>query len=272
MLIAAIVVGAVAFMMTMKLTKPQDEGGVVIRQNVVGVIKDIEIGTTVRREDLDLIPAPDNVDPSVLIKDPVEVVGKIANRFIAQGSVLRTLDLMSAQDSLASLIPQGYQAMTVPVTMPGNLTNLIQVGNRVDVLLTYTTAGQGTQFKSLTLMKNVKVIGVGSGTGNNEGMQITLAVTPEGAKTLAYSLKRGTLNLAVRSLSETDQDQPENFYTLAELFKDQELDTGTVNKEGKVPLTEEIEIVRGLSKEVYKFVDGKANPNPNAKDQAALKQ
>lgn len=268
MLVAAVAVGAVAFTMTMKLTKPQDEGGVVVRQNVVGVIKDIEIGTTVRREDLDLIPAPDNVDPSVLIKDPIEVVGKIANRFISQGSILRTLDLMSAQDSLASLIPQGYQAMTVPVMMPANLTNLIQVGNRVDVLLTYTTAQAGTQFKSLTLMKNVKVIGVGAGSGGT--MQITLAVTPEGAKTLAYSLKRGTLNLAVRSLSETDQEQPENFYTLAELFKDQELDSGKVNKEGKPPLTEEIEIVRGLTKEVYKFVDGKANPNP--KDQAALKQ
>ncbi len=267
MLVAFLIAGVV-FMFTMKMNKPKEQGGVVVRPNVVGLAKDVELGTTIKKDDLDLVPASGDVDPSLLIKDPLEAIGKIANRFLAKGTVLRSIDLLSTTDSLASLIPEGYQAMTVPVTLPASLTNLIQVGNRVDVILTYST-GTGTQFKSLTLMKNVKVLGVGAGSGGGDQVQITLAVTPEGTKTLAYSLKRGTLNVAVRSLSETDKEQPEHFFTMAELFKDQEVESGNLKKEHKPPLTEEIEIIRGLNKEIYKFIDGKAELNRNKEEEVS---
>ena len=259
MLIIAIIIGAIAFMLTLKATRPKEEGGggIMPKPSVAALTKDIEIGTAIRKEDLDLIPAPDNVSIDMLFRDPQAVVGKVTNRFLSKGAVIRSIDLVSAQDNLAGLIPEGYQAMTVPVTLPASLANLIQVGNRVDILLTYTT-GAGTQFKSVTLMKNVKVIGVGSTQSSSE-IQLSIAVTPEGAKTLAYSLKRGTLNVAVRSLSESDKEQPEHFFTLSELFKDQEIDTGQITKENKQPLTEEIEIVRGLSKETYRFTNGKVD-------------
>ena len=267
MLVIALLAGSAAFFFMMKAMKSK-ETPAIAKPMVVALARDIDIGSTLQKEDLDLVTAPDNIDSNYLIKDPALAVGKITNRFLAKGTAVRNIDLLSLQDNLASLIPEGYQAMTVPVTLPANLTNLIQVGNRVDILLTYTT-GTGTQFKSIPLMKNVKVIGVSNndGSGSNNGnMQITLAVTPEGSKTLAYSLKRGTLNVAIRSLSESDKEQPEHFFTLSELFKDQELETGQINKENKAPLTEEIEIIRGLNKETYRFVNGKVE-NKNSGNQ-----
>ncbi|MSR78453.1 MAG: Flp pilus assembly protein CpaB, partial [Candidatus Omnitrophica bacterium] len=264
----ALLTGGIAFFLTMKAMKPK-ESAPLLNPMVVGLEHDLEIGSTLRKEDLDLISPPANMDSTYLIRDPLLVVGKINNRFLAKGTAVRTIDLLSPEDNLASLIPEGYQAMTVPVTLPSNLVNLIQVGNRTDVILTYST-GAGTQFKSITLMKNVKVIGVSNDkTGGSGGqLQITLAVTPEGSKVLAYSLKRGTLNVAVRSLSESDKEQPEHFFTLPELFKDQELDAGQITKEkGKAPLTEEIEIIRGLTKETYRFINGKAESRGFSGDQ-----
>ncbi len=223
---------------------------------VVGAVRDISIGSVIKREDVDLLPPPENMNPKVLFTDFDRVVGETARRNVPKGEVIRTVDLLAKGDNLASLIPPGYRAMNIPVVLPSNLTNLIQVGNRVDILLTYQKANY--EVSSVTLVKNAKVIGVseppkgGFSSGANQEMYITLAVTPDGAETLAFAMKKGTLNVAVHSLSDSEAQQQEKFFTLRELFFNKANEPITTVAPAPVE-KQEIEVIRGLNKEKYSF-------------------
>lgn len=254
--------GFAAFIIYLNLvnsSQPRTSAGLM----VVGAVKDIEIGTKIQKEDLDLFEAPVNVSPKILLADFQSVLGKVSRRNILKGEVIRTIDLLGEGENIASLIPEGYRAMTIPVTMPSSLSNMIEVGNRVDILLTYEQA-RG-EFRSVTLVKNAKVIGASDNTAKGGGgfvpgaaggsTYITLAVTPEGSETLAYAMKKGTLNIAIHSLSEAE-NMPEKFFTLSELFhKDDEKKEVVVQTPDEPVATDSIEIIRGLRKEKFRFYE-----------------
>lgn len=253
MIIIAVTAGLLAFFLTLKSLTPAKHA--IKRHFLVAALnKGIDRGSAIRREDLDLVPPPEDINLEILFTKVEDVIGKVANRDLAEGSVIRSLDLITGQDSITGLIPQGYQAVTIPVKLPIELTNLIQIGVRADILLTYER--EGKEYKSITLMKNVRVIGV-SKAENSPTFYVTLAVTPEGAKTISYAGQKGVLNVAVRSLSENDKQEPEIYYTLEQLFKDKELDEYKASLT-KIQMTEEVEIIRGLSRETYRFVDRKS--------------
>ena len=79
---------------------------------------------------------------------------------------------------------------------------------------------------------------------------MTLAVTPEGAETLAYSMKKGTLNVVVRPLSEEAIGE-EKFFTLKELFFSGDETAGPEIE----PEQRGVEIIRGLRREKYQFTN-----------------
>lgn len=250
-LVLALGSGLIAFLMSLQIANSKKQ--VAMELMVVGAVRDIEIGSSIKKEDLDLVPAPQNVNPKMLFTDFDPVLSKVNRRNILKGEAIKSIDLLAEGENPASLIPAGYRAMTVPVTLPANLTKLIQVGNRVDVLLTYEKVHG--EFESVTLIKNAKVIGL-SEPGKNAGMggtaqvYITMAVTPDGAETLAYAMKKGTLNVAVYSLSESNNSE-EKFFTLKELFfKEEPVAAQAV---AAAPVSDGIEVIRGLRKEKYHF-------------------
>ena len=227
------------------------------RQTFVVAVKDIMIGTMIRPDDVDLLPPSENIQPKLGYQDIGEVLGKVVRRNIAKGEALKKVDILAEGDNLASLIPRGYRAMTIPVTLPASITEMLQIGNRVDVILTYEASRN--ELKSVTLLENARVIGVSNPSdkasgSQNRNLDITLAVTPEGAETLAFAQKRGTLNLSIRSL---DEEGTEKFFTLRELFfPDKKEDNSGLPEDmlqiekPSVP-TDVIEIIRGVSKEQY---------------------
>lgn len=212
---------------------------------VVTAVKDIQGGSPIQKEDVALSDAPSDVNPKVLFTDFEKVVGKISRRSILKGEPVKNIDLFEAGDNLASLIPQGYRAMTVPVTIPPELLSLVRIGNRVDILLTYEVSRGIIQ--SATLMENVKVIGVSDKASGYQGQFfVTLALTPTGVETLAYAQRKGVLNLSVRSLYQADESE-EKFYSLKQLFfKDNPIPQAPV-------ATKTIEIIRGVKTEKYKI-------------------
>lgn len=256
-LVLALLSGFGAFIFSINMSKkPPSETSNLM---VVSAIKDIEFGNIIRQEDVDLMASPPNINSKVLFTEFKPVVGKIARQSISKGEPIKSIYLLGEGENLASLIPAGYRAMVIPVTLPQGLADLIQVGNRVDVLLTYEK-GRG-EYDSKTLVKSVKVIKVEEpsskgavGRGNSKEISITLAVSPEGAETLAYSMKKGTLNVIVRPLAE-DTPVDEKFFTLRELFFG---DKGA-NEEG--PLPQGIEIIRGLNRETYQIAKHQSDEN-----------
>ena len=244
----------VAFLLSLRLINKTEPGPAL---QVVGAVRDIKVGSTLRKEDLDLLPAPQDINPKVFFTDFAPVIGKVSRRSIAKGEAIKNVDLLAEGDNMASLIPEGYRAMTIPVTLPVEMSSLLQVGNRIDVLLTHERT-KGAGLESLTLIENAKVIGVseppgkggGLGGGIKKDLYITLAVTPTGAETLAYAMKKGTLTVTVRSLQEAEHEE-EKFYSLKELFFNEQ----SPERPKSVPV-EDIEVIRGTRKETYNAAKG----------------
>ncbi|HTL46535.1 MAG TPA: Flp pilus assembly protein CpaB [Verrucomicrobiae bacterium] len=259
-LILALVSGAAAFMLSLQMTKaPAAKNNVAAPSNVklvVHAVNDIAIGSIIKKSDIDVLAPSGNYNPKMVYENVSDVMGKVVRRNVLKGEMIKKLDILAEGDNLAALIPKGYRAMTIPVMLPSSITELLQIGNRVDVILTYDVA-KG-DINSLTLVENARVIGVskqaegGGVSGGNKKMDITLAVTPEGAETLAFSMKRGTLNLSIRSLDEEDE---EKFFTLKELFFPEAKDKVDPNQllEPETPKVPKdlVEIIRGVRKEQY---------------------
>lgn len=249
-LIFAVGSGFAAFLISMSLINPQ-KPVTSAGHLVVGAVRDIDLGSMIKKEDVDLLPPPDNINPKILFSEFTPVVGKVSRRNILKGEVIKSVDLLEEGENLASLVPRGYRAMTIPITLPSSLTNMLHIGNRIDVLLTFERS-RG-EVESVTLVKNAKVIGLSEPPGKNasmgqdRSMYITLAVTPDGAETLAYSMKKGTLNISIHSLSDADEES-EKFFTLKELF----FSSAATGSALHPKTTDKIEIIRGLHKEDYR--------------------
>lgn len=257
-LILALGSGILAFLLSLQVIKPKAAAPVAKpAYSVVVAIRDINIGAIIRKDDIDMLPPSGPVNAKQVFESVGDVAGKVVRRNIPKGEVIKKVDILAEGDNLASLIPKGYRAMTVPVTLPASITELLQIGNRVDVLLTYeVTRGE---INSVTLVENARVIGVSkpqnAGSADSKRLDITLSVTPDGAQTLAYAMKRGTLNVSIRSL---DEGEGEKFFTLKDLFFPKEEAGGDLMRAAlpaeaekpKVPKNV-VEVIRGVNKEQY---------------------
>src|SRR3989338_7275743 len=160
-LMLAVGTGLAAFVLSVRLFNAKQQAHVAMvqsQQMIVGAIRDLKVGSMIVKDDVDLLPAPSGVNMNVFFTDFNNVVGKVVRKNVMKGDAIKTVDLLAEGDNLASLIPNGYRAMTIPVILPSDLSSLIQIGNRVDVILTYDQ-GRG-QIESVTLINSAKVIGV----------------------------------------------------------------------------------------------------------------
>lgn len=254
-LMLAVGSGILAFFLSLRMMSTPAPAKAESIYVVAVALRDIPIGGIIRNDDVDLLPPPSPVNQKLIFEELGSVVGKVVRRNVPKGEPIRKMDILEEGDNLASLIPKGYRAMTIPVTLPDSITELLQIGNRVDVILTYEVGK--TDFKSLTLVENARVIGVSKPEkktgGANQSLDITLSVTPEGAETLAFASKRGTLNVSIRSL---DEEGSEKFFTLKELFfpKDNNQQDALQASEKPAVPKDVIEIIRGVTREEYATV------------------
>lgn len=217
---------------------------------VVTAMRNLDIGDTLQKADLSLLPAPRGTDPGLMFTSVEPVVGKNLRNAVRRGQVIKSFDLMDETDSMASLIPDGYRAATCVLALPEETVRLLKFGRRVDVLFTDTTA---REFHTKTIMKNVLVMKVDASKKNkaktlanesNATVDVTLAVKPEGAEVIAYAVQKGKLDLSVRPLSE--QDPKESYLTLEDVM-------GTKTPIFQVSNQAEIEVFRGVKKEKVKL-------------------
>jgi Flp pilus assembly protein CpaB len=216
----------------------------------VTAVRTLDVGDTITKSNVSLLLAPKGTDPNTVITDLNSVEGKSLRNAVRRGNVIKSFDLADETDNVASLIPAGYRASTLVLSLSEDALQLLKFGRRVDVLFTDTTA---REFNTKTIMKNVLVMKADSlqqnkiKTARNENASsavVTLAVTPEGAEVIAYAAKKGKLDLSVRPLS--DQDLNDSYLSLEEIM-------GT-----KTPVLQihsnqtEIEVFRGVKKERVK--------------------
>jgi pilus assembly protein CpaB len=113
---------------------------------------------------------------------------------------------------VAAVISSKKRAVAVRVDNVIGVAGFIYPGNRVDVLVTLTK-GKADQPITKMVLENVLVLATGSEVQRARGKEekaapvdvITLEVTPEEAEKLALAATEGKLQLALRSLTDTEE-------------------------------------------------------------------
>ncbi|MEO5774028.1 MAG: Flp pilus assembly protein CpaB [Sphingomicrobium sp.] len=113
--------------------------------------------------------------------------------------------------SIAALLPDGMRAASVRINDVSGVAGFIQPNDSVDVLITRTIPGAGSQVTDV-LLQNTRVIAMGQDSERADGKPVvaataTLEVDPIAAQKLALAQESGSLSLVLRKPG-TEQDNP----------------------------------------------------------------
>ncbi len=114
-------------------------------------------------------------------------------------------------------IPPGMRVVSVRVNDTQTHSNMLSPGDRVDVLVTYSSPGQrgGTNTKVKPLLEYVSIFATGNKTENSGDKEesgaaaknVSLLVTPEQASYVQLAEKKGELSLVWRNKADDEQVQ-----------------------------------------------------------------
>lgn len=110
---------------------------------------------------------------------------------------------------LNTVIPTGMRAVSIGINRENSVSYMIKPGDYVDVLLTYDVSRRNeTISKTITVLQDVQVIAVGESIQITTKKQdaeydtITLALTPEEAEIVTFSLEKGRINFSLRPVGD----------------------------------------------------------------------
>jgi len=150
------------------------------------VVAKSTIGARTRISESDLTLSAVNPLPPESFTDIKQVVGKGARVDIPAGSpvtanlIANAPDLLSSSDVTFLPIPSGYVAVTVPTSEQVGVGGYVQVGDRITMLATISTAVFGARNAApvvRTVFKNLNVLRVGPADATNASSQVTSSLT-----------------------------------------------------------------------------------------------
>ncbi len=223
----AISLGAL-FWVKSTLTVEKPKTRVVVKDKVeyskvLVAARDIEIGTSIRAQDLKWADWPKKAVSGKMItreRQP-DAISKFTNDgararapMIEGEPVIASKFLMANSGFLAMTLKKGMRAIAVRVSVETGAGGFIRPNDRVDVLL--VRRNKGNSFADVVL-SNVRVLAIDQttikATKGKNGDKVadrsiktaTLELTPEQAKAIARAENMGQLTLVLRSLAESEQ-------------------------------------------------------------------
>jgi pilus assembly protein CpaB len=202
----AIVLGGSSFLLVRAYSARVDALAPAIGPSVpiVTAARDLVRGTTLTAEMLRSIDIPAGYAPPGGLHRVQEAVGHTLVSDVAAGeAITRTRIGSEHAGPIASLVPSGMRAVTVPVTTAGDIV----VGDHVDVLATF---GGGQPHTEMTA-SGLEVIAAASvddapsrlsTDGGGSAATITVLATPSGAESLAYASAFATITVSVLGAEE----------------------------------------------------------------------
>ena len=158
------------------------------------------------------IPAAYVDSRAVRASEKKRVVGIVVVNALEAGQTLTWTDVAvggNERRSLSGLVQPGFRAVALRSRTENASFNLVEPGDRVDLIATQTAPG-GQKTSSL-LLQNVLVLAVGESTGDeapgprvvkNDGRReqvLTLSLKIDAAQLLSTALDRGAVSVAVRN-------------------------------------------------------------------------
>lgn len=255
-------------------------------QYVIVAYADLFQGVTITEEDLYAIEIPPKYlylnggEESGLFSSPEHVVGRVPRERILANEFLREDRLADPQEGIGlnAIIPRGMRALSVNIAGGNALSNFLQPGNYVDVLVTIKPEGGGKS-ETHTLLEAVYVLAVGrvmtreeieleeraektaKGKGKKKKKKevrgkpsVTMALTPQQAEQVAHAFHEGSITLTLRNdidVAVTDLE----FVTVDDLFgrEEEEEKPKARPKPKPKPETTTLQIIEGGKKKNWTF-------------------
>ena len=216
-IVLALVCGLSAVFLVNALRQPT-AAPTVERTGVVFATADVQTGEMVTEAGVEVRQVPAADVPEDAIRKVSEAIDRAAKTTIDKGDMLRQIKLADkgAGRGMAALIKPGMRAFTIQTpSFSSSLAGFLLPGNKVDVLLTASSAGGDANSEAtLTLLQDVEILAVHTNvnqpTANkinpDDARSVTLQVTPENARRLDLAQNRGTLHLTLRNPSDKGRE------------------------------------------------------------------
>jgi pilus assembly protein CpaB len=217
-LVAAIIFGLIAAVSVKQYLLSAKTFETSLNDVVVAKV-DIPVGSRLIAEQLAVAQFPANVTPEGAISTIDEnLVGRVVVTSLSPRDPITESKLapVGAAGGLASMIPEGYRAMTVAVNEVVGVSGFIMPGTLVDIVVVITPPkGSGNEeMISKIVLQNIKVLASGQNIDKPQNGReaerairaVTLQVTPEQAEKLALASSEGKLQLVMRnSVDQADE-------------------------------------------------------------------
>ncbi|TYP53771.1 Flp pilus assembly protein CpaB [Thermosediminibacter litoriperuensis] len=163
--------------------------------------------------------------PAGAVTGKKDAVGKLSRTDIYPGELLlqnKLLDRNSAGAGLSSKVEPGKRAISIPVNNVTALHGLVNTGDRVDIIVTFTPPGERGSV-SAGIVQNVPVLAVNasletSTQPKDEPKTVTVMVEPRDAQKIALAIQQGSVQLVLRSPSDNSKN-PVNPVNLQKLLE-----------------------------------------------------
>jgi len=182
-----------------------DGAGAETARSITVAARALPRGTRLRAEDLETRPYSGGDLPSSAFSDPIAVVGRTLHEEMEAGQSIHAEALaQSSEDWLAMAIPEGMRGITVHIGEFAGVTQHLQVGDRVDVMVSDGNRAPGNNILRLkTLLQNIEVVATGR-EGAVDGRSnpvpvVTLLVDARDSQDLSLADQSGAIRLALRN-------------------------------------------------------------------------
>jgi pilus assembly protein CpaB len=140
-----------------------------------------------------------------------KIIGKVSKvEIVKDEQILSSRIVMDAtKATLAYRVPQNMRAISMPYSEVSGVAGFINVGAKIDIIVTYTKEKFQDNSATSTQLQNIEVAAVGNAKLSVEDNQkalpasITVLVKPEQAEVIAYAISNGTLSFTLRNPVDT---------------------------------------------------------------------
>ncbi len=175
------------------------------KEPILVALKDIKVNEALTEKNLKLEEWPKDKIPPDAIHDLKDAQGQRAGGIILADEPLRKAKF--AVDHRIDDIPKGYRVVAVSADAVSATGNLLQPGDRVDVVVSVKTHTGAQNQTAKTILQDVKVFAINEQYRPTEGNKsdemiaaktVSLLVTPNQAETIALASEMGKIRLVLR--------------------------------------------------------------------------
>lgn len=231
-LISALILSAITFFYITELNSRINNNEVEYKEIIVA-LKEIPANSIITQDMLAVKSIPIQGIPVNSLTGMENVVGKMARNTIYTDEIIISNRIVEKGEGAASygiayVIKEGMRAMSVAVETPQGVSDLLKVGNHIDVLFNGEVEihllNRGEEdvvvqqpFTSI-LLQNINILsldnvitgGIDSSSSVSTYTNVTLELTPEESQKLSYAIQNGSVWLTLRSQGDnTIVDLPE---------------------------------------------------------------